>query len=195
MPKYVKPTPLALPAAGGVAVGSLPQAKRHKRKFDGVITIEDPGCRPNLRLRYATDPGQSHLVLQFEDVDTDSLGIRVATEEQVREAIDFARSFVERSLLVHCFHGVGRSAGIALGILADRLGPGEEGGALELLLAVRPEVTPNLVIVQQADNLLGRSGKLIDAVARWEATVPGLKEARAARLNFARTRPDLYTRF
>jgi len=39
MSKYVKPTPLTLPVEGGVAVGSLAQAKQHKRRFDGMITI------------------------------------------------------------------------------------------------------------------------------------------------------------
>jgi len=194
MSKYVKPTPLALPAPGGVSVGSLPQAKRHKRKFDAVITIEEPGARPNLRLRFAPDPGGEHLVLQFEDVDTDSLGIRVATLADVERAVAFARSWTDRSLLVHCFHGVGRSAGIALAILADRLGPGNEAQALERLLAVRPEVTPNLVVVALADELLCRSGRLVATVAAWEATAPGLAEARAMRLHFATTRPELYAR-
>lgn len=194
MSKYVKPTPLALPAPGGVSVGSLPQAKRHMRRFDAVITIEEPGARPNLRLRFAPDPGREHLVLQFEDVDTDSLGIRVATLEDVERAVVFARSWTDRSLLVHCFHGVGRSAGIALAILADRLGPGNETQALEQLLAVRPEVTPNLVVVALADELLQRSGGLVATVAEWEATAPGLAEARATRLHFATSRPELYAR-
>lgn len=192
MSKYVKPTPLALPTPGGVSVGSLPQAKRHKRKFDAVITIEEPGARPNMRLRFAPDPGRAHLVLEFEDVDTDSLGIRVATLGDVERAVVFARSWTDRSLLVHCFHGVGRSAGIALAILADRLGPGNETQAMEQLLAVRPEVTPNLVAVALADELLQRSGRLVAAVEAWEATAPGLAEARATRLHFARTRPELY---
>lgn len=194
MSKYIKPTPLASPEPGGVSVGSLPQAKRHKRKFDAVITIEEPGARPNLRLRFAPDPGRAHLVLQFEDVDTDSLGIRVATLEDVERAVMFARSWTDRSMLVHCFHGVGRSAGIALAVLADRLGPGNEAKALERLLSVRPEVTPNLVVVALADRLLERSGRLVAAVAAWEASAPGLAEARATRLNFARTRPELYAR-
>ena len=194
MSGYTKPTPLALPEPGGVSVGSLPQAKRHKRKFDAVITIEEPGARPNLRLRFAPNPGRAHLVLQFEDVDTDSLGIRVATLEDVERAVVFARFWTDRSPLVHCFHGVGRSAGVALAILADRLGPGNEAQALERLLAVRPKVTPNLVVVALADRLLERSGSLVAAVAAWEAFAPGLAEARAARLHFARTRPELYAR-
>jgi predicted protein tyrosine phosphatase len=194
MSRYIKPTTLALTEPGGVSVGSLPQAKRHKRKFDAVITIEDPGARPNLRLRFAPDPGRAHLVLQFEDVDTDSLGIRVATLGDVERAVVFARSWTDRSLLVHCFHGVGRSAGIALAILADRLGAGNEAEALKRLLAVRSEVTPNLVVVALADQFLERDGQLVAAVADWEASAPGLVEARAMRLHFARTRPELYAR-
>lgn len=87
-----------------------------------------------MRLRFAQDPGQSHLVLQFEDVDNDRLGIRIATAQQVCEAIEFARQFVRRSLLVHRFHGVGRSAGIAPGILADRLSARKETNTLDQLL-------------------------------------------------------------
>jgi predicted protein tyrosine phosphatase len=194
MPGYVKTTPLTLPMPGSILVGSLAQAKWHKRKFDAVITIQDPLCRPNMRLRFSPDPGRAQLVLKFEDVDTDSIGIRVATIADVREAIDFARCCVGRPLLVHCFHGVGRSAGVALAILADRLGSGEDAPAIEQLLAIRPEATPNLVVVQHADRILERSGKLIAAVAAWEASAPGLKEVRAARLNFACTHPELYAR-
>lgn len=127
-------------------------------------------------------------------MDTTSLGIRVATTADVREAIEFARPYVAHSLLVHCYHGVGRSAAIGLAIMADRLGPGGEERALEQLLAIRPEVTPNLVVVELADQILARSGQLIAAVEAWEASAPGLKKARAARLKLAQTRPDLYAR-
>ena len=57
MSKYVKLTPLVLPVEGSMAEGSLAQTMRHKRRFDGVITIEEPNCRPNMRLRFAQDPG------------------------------------------------------------------------------------------------------------------------------------------
>ncbi|HEX7857737.1 MAG TPA: hypothetical protein VF503_29010 [Sphingobium sp.] len=108
--------------------------------------------------------------------------------------MEFARAHADGALLVHCYHGVGRSAAIALAILADRYGAGAEPDALEDLLAVRPEVTPNLVVVTLADQILGRSGKLIGAVAVWEANAPGLERARAARLKLAQDRPDLYAR-
>lgn len=185
---------LSRPISGGVAVGSLAQAKRYKRRFDAVITLEDPGCRQNVQLRFWTKPAPAHLILAFEDVDTTNLGIRVATHADALEAIEFTRGYTEQSWLVHYYHGVGRSAAIALAILADRHGAGEERNALNQLLAIRPEITPNLVIVDLADQILATSGRLIATVAEWEATVPGLSAARAARLRLAQTRPELYAR-
>lgn len=185
-------TPIATPASRGIAVASLGQARKHKRRFDAVITVEDPACRPTAQLRFFTQPRPAHLVLQFEDVDDDSLGIRVATLDQVAEAIAFAEAWETGSLLVHCFHGVGRSAGIALAILASRYGAGQEGQALDDLLKIRPEATPNLVVVKLADQVLDRHGALQAVVAQWEARTPHVQMARQVRRDFVRRYPQLY---
>ncbi len=181
------------PAPGDLVVASLSQARKHKRRFDAVLTLEDPGCRPANRLRFTHHPSPAHLVLAFEDVDDDTLGVRVAYRDQVAEALAFARLHVQGSLLVHCFHGVGRSAAVALAIFADRAGPGAERAALAQLLTIRPLVTPNLVVVKLADDILQRQGSLIAAVADWEVDAPGLKEKRAARLQLVKTNPQLYS--
>jgi len=131
--------------------------------------------------------------LAFEDVDDDTLGVRVATKQQVEEAISFARTHSDKSMLVHCFHGVGRSAAIALAVIADRLGPGFEREALDQLVTMRPEVTPNLVVVKLADEILQRQGDLIAAVQAWEVNAPGLKEKREARLHMVRNSPYSYS--
>ncbi len=187
-------TPLRTPEAGCIAISSLAQAKKHKRRYDAVITLEDPGCRLADRLRFSTQPMPAHLILQFEDVDDDSLGIRVATRWQVSEALAFAQARESGSLLVHCFHGVGRSAGIGLAILASRLRAGAEEQALTELLEIRPEATPNLVVVKLADQILGRNGALVSVVADWEARTPRVQQARQARVAFVRRSPHLYAR-
>lgn len=187
-------TPLRAPEAGGVAISSLAQARKHKRRYDAVITLEDPGCRLPDRLRFSAQPMPAHLVLQFEDVDDDSLGIRVATRQQVSDALAFAQVQKAGSLLVHCYHGVGRSAGMGLAILASRLGNGSEAKALAQLLEIRPEATPNLVVVKLADEILGRDGALVSAVAEWEARTPRVQQARRDRVAFVRRAPHLYAR-
>lgn len=174
-------------------VAGLSQARKHKRRFDAVLTLEDPECRPANRLRFHRQPAPAHLVLAFEDVDDDTLGVRVATPDQVGEAIAFARVHVGGALLVHCFHGVGRSAAVALAILADRAGPGGELAALDRLLSIRPQATPNLVVVKLADEVLGRGGALVAAVSAWEDATPGLKEKRAMRLRLLFANPHLYS--
>ncbi|WP_420477820.1 tyrosine phosphatase family protein [Brevundimonas sp. FT23028] len=182
------------PSPGQIVVGSLSQARKHKRAFGAVITLEDPGARPAIRLRFTQKPAPPHLVLAFEDVDDDTLGLSVATEEQVERALNFARDNRDTALLVHCFHGVGRSAAIALAVFADRLGPGREPEAIEQLLAIRPQSTPNIVVVRHADHLLGREGRLIRAVADWEKTTAHMADARQARHRLATERPELYAR-
>lgn len=187
-------SPLALPAPGAVAVGSLAQARKHKRQYDAVITLEDPGCRRSAQLRFYGQPHSPHLVLDFEDVDIDDGWIRVASEEQVATALAFAREHSPGSLLIHCYHGVGRSAVIALAVLADRLGPGCENEAMNRLLTIRPEATPNLVVVGHADAVLSRAGDLVGAVAAWEARTPEAVRLRKVRRAFVERNPDLYAR-
>jgi predicted protein tyrosine phosphatase len=185
-------TELAPPEPGKIAVAGLAQAKRHKRKFDAVLTLEDPNCIRKNRLRFNAEPKPPHLVLPFEDVDDFHLGIKVATADQVGQALAFGRANAKGSMLVHCYHGVGRSAGVALAILADRFGPGFEREALVELLRVRPEATPNLVVVAYADALLGRNGALITVVDTWEATTPNIQIMRAVRRAFVKENRALY---
>ena len=187
-----KPTSLATPMPGGIAVASLAQARRHKRRYDAVISIEDPGRRPSGSLRFRKIPAPRHLVLAFEDVDDDDLGLQVATHDHVARALSFARDHRAGALLIHCLHGVGRSAAVALGILADRYGQGSEARVLEHLLSMRPEATPNRVVVKIADQLLERDGALITAMDLWEASNPDVQAMRAIRRDFVRANLGLY---
>lgn len=186
-------TPIPQPRPGVIAVASLAQADRHKRKFDAILTLEDPHLRRKDQLRI-TGPDDVQLVLPFEDVDDAALGFRVATHDQVEKALDFGRDHADRSLLIHCMHGVGRSAAIALAILADRMGPGLEAEAMNALLAIRPESTPNQVVVALADAILGRNGALVAAMAAWEAGEPRMTVRRRHRREYALKNPDLYAK-
>lgn len=176
--------PLAPATPGGIALGTFSQASRHKRRYDAIITVEDPSTRPSQRLRIdgSNGPdGPAHLVLAFEDVDSDEWGIRTATEEQVARAIGFARDAAAGSLLVHCVHGVGRSAALTYAILADRMGDGHELAALEATIALKWDVRPNLVAVGHADRILDRSGRLLSTLIAHEAERPRAQIWRAMR--------------
>lgn len=182
-------TPLPQPLPGVLAVGGFAQANRQKRKWDAILTCEDPGERQTLRVS-----DRPQLVLAFEDCDDASLGYAVATPLQVEQALEFIAQQRETSLLVHCMHGVGRSAALALAGLADRLGAGAEEEAVAQLLSLRPEATPNLVVLTHADELLGRGGALLSALQESEAANPAKLTARQNRAQYALENPNLYAK-
>jgi predicted protein tyrosine phosphatase len=88
----------------------------------------------------------------------------VAEEYHVRSALVFARQWDQPSLLIHCHAGMSRSPAIALAILADWLGEGREDEAVKELIKVAPLCTPNMLVVNISDRVLGRAGRLVDVV-------------------------------
>lgn len=176
-----------------LAVMSLRQADRHKRKFGAVLSLESPKTRPSERLRFNAHPQPDHLVLRFEDLDEPGEGATTATREMVWAALAYARAVAGKSLLVHCQAGVGRSAGVALAVLADRLGPGREREALDELLALRPESVPNLLVVKHADDLLERGGALLGVVLAENERRADWRSLRARKAKLFEDRPDAFS--
>ena len=147
------------------------RARAHKikrRGFTGVITFENPGQRRTELLRFHKRPAPEHLIIVAEDLDEPDGRTRVPTLTDVEKIIAFGRRHAAGKVLSHCNAGVSRSTAAALVILADRLGPGREAESLAEMLRLRPCAVPNLLIVQLADQLLGRSGLLIKTVLDWD---------------------------
>jgi predicted protein tyrosine phosphatase len=83
----------------------------------------------------------------------------------VQAILDFGRPASEsRPLLIHCWAGISRSSAAAYAIACDR-NPGFEAEIAAELRRRSPVVTPNRLMVALADDLLGRGGVMVDAVA------------------------------
>ena len=91
---------------------------------------------------------------------------RGPTVNDLQVALAFAKADEQR-LVVHCEQGKSRSTGVALAILASRLGPGNETEAVENLLSavIDPDIVqPNPLLVRYADEVLGRNGAIENAI-------------------------------
>lgn len=148
---------------GFIAVKSLADARRDWAGFDHVITIEDANYEDGLRVHSGKT---TQTVVQFDDTDLTQGRGKAATKEEVRYLLMKGREYTTSKLLVHCHQGQSRSAAIALGIIADRLGKGRETDAVASLLAIRPTAVCNSLVLGHADSLLGRDGELVKA---WKA--------------------------
>jgi predicted protein tyrosine phosphatase len=90
-----------------------------------------------------------------------------ATEEDIRRIIRLAeglRSDTGR-VLIHCEAGVSRSSAAALIMYACWLGRGREQEAMKRVLSQRPVAIPNRRMVELADRLLDRRGRLVEALS------------------------------
>lgn len=106
-----------------------------------------------------------HLKLGVNDVANPARGLVHPQEEHVAAIIDFARSWDQSApLLVHCWYGVSRSPAAAI-IAALAVRPDLDDAELARdLRTASPQATPNTRLIEIADGLLGREGRLIEAV-------------------------------
>jgi len=132
-----------------------------------VLSILDPDFpRPG-----AFDAFGAHrrLELRFHDVIEDAPGAIAPVRGDVEQVLAFGRTLQaaqsqEAHVLVHCHAGVSRSAA-TLGLILAQAMPGQPGSAIfAAIVRLRPQVWPNLRIVEMGDSMLQRNGDLIAGV-------------------------------
>ena len=133
------------------------------KAYDGIITIEDSEIAEPFRVKSDYPPQR---VLTFDDITAPIDNWVVPEEYHVRSALVFARQWDQPSLLIHCHAGMSRSPAIALAILADWLGAGREDEAMKELIKLAPLCTPNRLVLEIADRVLGQAGCLVEACDR-----------------------------
>jgi predicted protein tyrosine phosphatase len=106
-----------------------------------------------------------HLRLAVYDISEPIEHMTPPEERHVQQILDFGRRWDEQApLLVHCWAGISRSTATAFMLACERNPHASEHDiALRLRLAA-PHALPNRKLVQLADDVLGRRGRMIDAV-------------------------------
>lgn len=110
---------------------------------------------------------ERHLFVAVSDITAEAEGQILPCETHVSSLLDFVRNWDrEDPLLIHCFAGVSRSTAAAF-ISACALTP--DRCEAEIARAIRqasPTATPNPRLVAVADKMLGRGGRMIEAIER-----------------------------
>jgi predicted protein tyrosine phosphatase len=106
-----------------------------------------------------------HLRLGVHDVVESAEGTIAPQPAHISEMLEFAKGW-DRSapILVHCWAGISRSTAAAYILMCDVHGPGRENEIARLLRFLAPHAQPNRLMIQHADQLLSREGRMIQAV-------------------------------
>jgi predicted protein tyrosine phosphatase len=115
------------------------------------------------------DPA-NHLKVTLADISAPEDGLITPASDHVMEIIAFgqrwaAESGGKRPILVHCFAGISRSTASALTIACALRPEARETDFARALRSVSGSAQPNSLMIEHADDLLARRGRLIDATA------------------------------
>ncbi len=110
-------------------------------------------------------PKDRHLRLAMNDVVDPAAGDTPPEQAHVDKLLAFARTWsAEDPMLVHCWAGISRSMAATYIILCDRLGRGSEILAAKAIRNRAPHAYPNALLVRHADDILGRQGRMVEAI-------------------------------
>ena len=120
---------------------------------------------------------ENHLKLGMNDIIEPIEGLTPPSDSHVGELIDFVAAWDRRSaMVIHCWAGISRST--AAGYVAlCQINPGvDEQTIAATMRTASPSATPNRLIVEIADRILGRDGRMlaaIDGIGRGEFASEG----------------------
>ncbi len=111
-------------------------------------------------------PASRRLMLRFNDINSPVDGLTEVRRRDIAQIIAFTRSWNGAApFLVHCWAGISRSTAAAYIITCLYGAEGAEDHHARALRAAAPEATPNPLMIALADELLGRSGRMVRAIA------------------------------
>lgn len=115
------------------------------------------------------------LACQFDDVPEDlpRFGYIAPTREDVTKIVEFCKVVPENArVLIHCEAGISRSTAAGYVLLCTMRGPGREVECILDIYAIRPEAAPNMRVVDFADEILERNGRMNHARIAFTRVAP-----------------------
>jgi predicted protein tyrosine phosphatase len=132
------------------------------RRPSHLITLLSP---PEMIDEHRLMGGGRHLRVGVNDIAEPMEGLIVPDEAMVARILDFGSGWTgDAPMLIHCWAGISRSSATAFILACARNPRTSEETIAAHIRTVSPIATPNPRLVELADALLGRGGRMTDAV-------------------------------
>jgi len=138
------------------------QAQVAARAPSHLITLLSP---PETLTTPAGIAAARHLRLSVHDIDTPMADMVAPNAALVERVLAFAETWDGAApMLIHCWAGISRSTATAFTLACARNPEADEMAIAMRLRAASPTAFPNRRIVALADDILGRRGRMLEAV-------------------------------
>src|SRR5215203_2589413 len=150
-----------------LTICGLEELESHSaRAVTHVLSILDPEW-PDPEAFGSYDP-HHRTILRFHDIINPIEGMILPAPEHVEAVLRFGDEVAqergegaEGHLLVHCHMGVSRSTAAMLTLMAQANPEESEERLFERLAEIRPQAWPKSLMIEFADRLLSRNGRLV----------------------------------
>lgn len=140
-----------------LAAARAETAARHPARAISILSEDE--AMPDLGL-----PADRHLKLYVER-ESCARSIVEAGKERAAEIVRFLKDWDgEGGILVHCNRGISRSAAAAYIVMCARAPGADEAELARRLRRAAPYADPCPMLVDCADDILGRGGRMSDAI-------------------------------
>jgi predicted protein tyrosine phosphatase len=114
----------------------------------------------------------NHLILCMDDIAVPMDGYTAPAEEHVTQLVEFVQRWQRRApLVMHCYAGISRSTAGAFIAACTLNSHRDEAVIAQTIRRASATAMPNAMLVAHADRILGRNGRMIEAI---EAIGPGV---------------------
>jgi len=146
-----------------ITICGLAELRLHRNaRVSHVLSILDPEFpAPAVFADYGA---HAKLELRFDDIIQEEDSLRAPQMADVQALLDFGRSLdaePNAHLLVHCHMGVSRSTASTALLVAQKCPTAPADEIFMELLKIRPQIWPNLRLIELGDAALGRNGELV----------------------------------
>lgn len=177
-----------------VTICGLTELRLHRAaQVSHVLSILDPAYPvPDAFADYGA---HAKLELRFHDIIVEREAEVLPQQAHVDQVLEFGADLAaDAHLLVHCHMGISRSTASTALLVAQAAPEMAAEDIFGELLKIRPQIWPNLRIVEMGDERLGRGGSMVAAVRnlyrtqierdpKWVDEIRG--EGRAREINLA----------
>ena len=110
-------------------------------------------------------PPAHHLRLSVNDIAQPTEGLILPSADLVHQLLAFGRAWdASAPMIVHCWAGISRSSASAFILACDRNPQADEHLIAMRMRRAAKHAYPNRKIIALADDILGRRGRMVDAV-------------------------------
>ena len=133
-----------------------------ERRPSHLVTLLDPASMIETP---AGIEARRHLRLAVNDIAAPTEGLIAPDAALVEALLAFGADWDERApMLIHCWAGISRSTASAFVLACERSPEADERAIARAMREAAPHAYPNRRIVGLADDLMGRRGRMVDAI-------------------------------